>query len=176
MQFGEQNTDFEQADRRFQELRRQRDTNAISDQEFDAQLQELMVRDGEGRWWTKDRNTGGWVYHDGTRWVPGTPPGSTEWPSDSSYGPDPGVGPGPGPGTQPAGVPIGLWIGLGFGCAFLALILSFLGFPFGIAGIVFGVLTMRRGSRGVGTAIVITNAVVMFLWILIFLVAGFSSA
>jgi hypothetical protein len=73
--FGESAADFREADRRYTELKSQLDAGTISAEEFDAQLRQLMVRDHEGRWWAKSRNTGGWNYHDGSGWVRGTPAG-----------------------------------------------------------------------------------------------------
>ena len=75
MDFGEREIGFREADRRYGELKRQYDARTISDEEFDAQLEQLMVQDDEGRWWAKSRNTGKWHYHDGSSWVRGTPPG-----------------------------------------------------------------------------------------------------
>jgi hypothetical protein len=72
--FRERAIDFREADRRYAELKRQLDAGNISNEEFDAQRRRLMVRDDEGRWWAKSRNTGAWNYHDGNAWVRGTPP------------------------------------------------------------------------------------------------------
>jgi hypothetical protein len=69
---------FQEADRRFAELARQRDAGSISDQEFDAQRRQLMVQDAEGRWWAKIGKSGEWHYRDGSAWVRGTPPGYQE--------------------------------------------------------------------------------------------------
>jgi hypothetical protein len=65
---------FQEANRRYAQLARQRDAGSISDEEFDAQRQQLMVQDGEGRWWTKLGEPGEWHYHDGSAWVRGAPP------------------------------------------------------------------------------------------------------
>ena len=70
-----QEMDFEEADRRYAELERRREAGAIGDEEFDAQRQQLMVLDGEGRWWSKSPETGEWHYYDGNAWVPGMPAG-----------------------------------------------------------------------------------------------------
>src|SRR5918912_4316610 len=76
MDFSEQQaTTFEEAERRYAELKRQLDSGVISAEEFDAQRRQLMVQDDEGKWWAKSRNTGEWNYHDGSGWVPGSPPG-----------------------------------------------------------------------------------------------------
>jgi hypothetical protein len=59
---------FQEADRHYAELKRQHDEGTLSTEEFDAQLQQMMVRDYKGRWWAKSRQTGDWHYHDGTAW------------------------------------------------------------------------------------------------------------
>lgn len=69
---------FEEADRRYAELARRRDDGSISAEEFDAERQQLMVRDEEGRWWAKLGESGEWRYRDGGDWVEGTPPGYQE--------------------------------------------------------------------------------------------------
>ena len=74
MDFREREVNFEEADRRYAELRRQRDAGSISDEEFDAQRRQLMVQDDEGRWWAKSCKTGEWHYRDGSTWVRGIPP------------------------------------------------------------------------------------------------------
>ncbi|HKZ27386.1 MAG TPA: NCS2 family permease, partial [Rubrobacteraceae bacterium] len=66
--------DFHEVDRRYAELKRQHDSGTLSTEEFDAQLEQLMVQDDQGRWWTKSRETGEWHYHDGDTRVQGTPP------------------------------------------------------------------------------------------------------
>ena len=76
MDFSEREIDFREADRRYVELKRQFDSGSISEEEFDAQYQELTVEDDEGRLWVKSRETGEWQYRDGRSWTPGTPPGS----------------------------------------------------------------------------------------------------
>ena len=78
MDFREREANFQEADRRYAELARQRDAGSISDEEFDAQRQQLMVRDDEGRWWVKLGESGEWHYRDGGTWVRGTPPGYEE--------------------------------------------------------------------------------------------------
>jgi hypothetical protein len=75
MDFSEREMDFGEADRRYVELKRQLDSGIISEEEFDAQYQELTVEDDEGRLWVKARDTGEWQYRDGRSWTPGTPPG-----------------------------------------------------------------------------------------------------
>jgi hypothetical protein len=69
---------FQEADRRYAELTRQRDDGSISDEEFDAQRRQLMVQDDEGRRWAKIGKSGDWHYRDGGAWVRDTPPGYQE--------------------------------------------------------------------------------------------------
>jgi len=78
MDFRKREVDFQEADRRYAELARQRDAGTISDEEFDAKRQQLMVQDSEGRWWAKLGEPEEWYYRDGSAWVPGTPPGYRE--------------------------------------------------------------------------------------------------
>lgn len=78
MDFKAQAIDFQEADRQYAHLKQQRDAGTISDEEFEAQRQRLMLLDGDGRWWAKSRDSGDWRYHDGNTWVPGTPPGYRE--------------------------------------------------------------------------------------------------
>src|SRR5919202_2442200 len=75
MDFKRHKIDFQEADRRYAELKRQLDTGVMSAEEFDVQRRQLMVQDDEGRWWAKSRKTGEWNYHDGNAWGRGTPPG-----------------------------------------------------------------------------------------------------
>jgi hypothetical protein len=75
MDFKGHKIDFQEADRRYAELKRQLDSGVISAEEFDAQRRQLMVQDDKGKWWAKSRTTGEWNYHDGSGWVPGSPPG-----------------------------------------------------------------------------------------------------
>jgi hypothetical protein len=66
--------DFQEADRRYVEIKRRHEAGELAQEEFDEQLKQLMVQDEEGRWWAKSRRSGEWHYHDGNRWVRGTPP------------------------------------------------------------------------------------------------------
>lgn len=81
MDFRVRGESFEDADRRYAELARQRDAGSISDEEFEARRQQLMVRDEEGRWWAKLGEAGEWHRRDGGNWTQAHPP---------NYG-DPGV-------------------------------------------------------------------------------------
>jgi hypothetical protein len=76
--FRESELDFQEADRRYAELTRQRDAGSISYEEFDMQRQRLMVRDVEGRWWAKLGESGEWHYREGSTWIQGAPPSNQE--------------------------------------------------------------------------------------------------
>ena len=84
MDFRVREVDFQEADRRYAELKRQRDERNISEEEFDAQRRQLMVQDEEGHWWAKIGRSGQWHYRDGGAWVRGTPPGYHEATADVS--------------------------------------------------------------------------------------------
>jgi hypothetical protein len=78
LDFRAQNMNFEEADRRHAELARQRAAGELSPEEVEARGRDLMVLDEYGRWWIKEPSSGAWNYHDGTNWLPGTPPGHRE--------------------------------------------------------------------------------------------------
>jgi hypothetical protein len=71
----DQEVNFQEADRRYAEIKRRHEAGTLTDKEFDEQLKELMVQDQEDRWWLKSRRTGEWHYYDGTAWIKDTPPG-----------------------------------------------------------------------------------------------------
>lgn len=69
---------FEEVDLRYLELKQASIAGTLTDEQFDEALRELMVHDGEGRWWAKSRESGEWHYYDaaGSAWVraePGQP-------------------------------------------------------------------------------------------------------
>jgi hypothetical protein len=86
MDFRGREVDFQGADRRYEELKRQRDGGSISEEEFDEQLKDLMVQDESGRWWVKSRKSGEWHYNDGSSWVAGTPLGYSPSTDDQNRG------------------------------------------------------------------------------------------
>jgi len=59
--------DFAQVETRFKELKGKYDAGALTEEEFKAQLQELMIQDEQGRWWIIGYETGQWYYHDGEK-------------------------------------------------------------------------------------------------------------
>jgi hypothetical protein len=66
--------DFQEADRRYAEIKRRHEPGELTQEEFDEELKELMVQDEEARRWVKSRTTGDWYYHNSTARVKGTPP------------------------------------------------------------------------------------------------------
>jgi oligopeptide transport system substrate-binding protein len=126
--------DFSKVEAEFQRLKRQFEAGALTEAEFKAQLQNLMIQDEQGRWWMIGYETGQWYYHDGTKWVRGEPPQVAvlapsipliEKPTEAQRVPTL-------PGIKP------LWIGGGLGAlvllAVLVVALARLGGPGGFAG------------------------------------------
>lgn len=70
--------DFKQADEKFKQLKARFEAAELTEAEFKAQLQDLMVQDEQGNWWTIGYETERWYRHDGTSWVQADPPGSQE--------------------------------------------------------------------------------------------------
>jgi hypothetical protein len=66
--------EFAQVEAKFKELKRKHEANVITEEEFKAQLEELMIQDEEGRWWMIGYETGKWHCHDGEKWVRAEPP------------------------------------------------------------------------------------------------------
>lgn len=71
----DQGVDFQEAERRYAEIKQRHEAGTLTNEEFDEQLKQLMVQDQEGLWWVKSRGTGDWYKHDGTAWIKDTPPG-----------------------------------------------------------------------------------------------------
>lgn len=66
--------DFDEAQKRFARLTAQRSQGQITDDRYRTQVNELRVQDPSGNWWQPDPDSGGWIFWDGSAWVPGTPP------------------------------------------------------------------------------------------------------
>ncbi len=60
---------FDEAASKYAQLRSERDAGRLGEAEFVAAVQALQVQD-QGRHWTLDPATGGWLYYDGVAWVP----------------------------------------------------------------------------------------------------------
>jgi hypothetical protein len=161
MDFRGREVDFQGADRRYEELKRQRDGGSISEEEFDEQLKNLMVQDESGRWWVKSRKSGAWHYNDGNAWVPGTPPDRQQSISGLKRGrPDVQHDYAPEPTVHSTEVRAKVWLGLAIACAvitvpcFMILLDAFLdlleGGPLVGGGIILIVfLQLLVGSLGV---------------------------
>ena len=66
--------DFSQVEAQYTRLKAQFAAGALSEADFKARLQGLMIEDEQGRWWIIGYETGQWYVHDGEQWVPGQPP------------------------------------------------------------------------------------------------------
>jgi hypothetical protein len=76
--------DFEQAERRFRDLRTQRDSGSLDDEAFRVEVAKLLFRDDWGVFWMPDADDGGWFQNRGEGWTPGDPradhPAQPLWP------------------------------------------------------------------------------------------------
>lgn len=66
--------DFIQAQKRFEQLKTQFSAGRLSEAQFKSQLEELMIQDEKGDWWTIGYETEKWYRHDGKDWVRTNPP------------------------------------------------------------------------------------------------------
>jgi hypothetical protein len=73
--------DFQQAGEQFKQLRARLDSGQLTEADFKAKLQDLMVQDEQGAWWMIGQATGQWYRHDGTGWVRADPPAVKPRPS-----------------------------------------------------------------------------------------------
>jgi len=109
---------FEEADRRYAELKRLHEAGEITEEEFDEHLKRSMVQDEGGRWWSKSRKSGEWHYNDGNAWVPGTPPDRQQSISGHKRGrPDVQHDYAPEPTVRSTEARAKVWLGLGIACA-----------------------------------------------------------
>ena len=58
MDFGGPKRAFEEADRRYAQLKRLHHAGAITEAEFDERLKRTRVQDEGGHWWIKSRKSG----------------------------------------------------------------------------------------------------------------------
>ena len=65
---------FGDAEREYRNLKAQFDAGQLSEADFRARLEEMMIEDDQGQWWSIGYETGKWYYHDGEQWVRGDPP------------------------------------------------------------------------------------------------------
>jgi hypothetical protein len=62
--------DFKEAESKYYELKGRLDGGALTPDQFVAEVAKLRIQDDQGQYWTVDAATGGWLFYDGTRWVP----------------------------------------------------------------------------------------------------------
>ncbi len=65
--------DFEQAERRFQELQKQRDDGLLDEAAFRVEVAKLLLRDQQGVFWMLDADHGTWFCNRGDGWTAGDP-------------------------------------------------------------------------------------------------------
>jgi hypothetical protein len=73
--------DFAGVEAEFKRLKAQFERGALTEADFRAQLEELMIKDEQGRWWILGYETGQWYVHDGEKWVQQEPPRAAPGPS-----------------------------------------------------------------------------------------------
>lgn len=66
--------DFAQAEQSYEQLERQLQAGEISEETYRERLNELRVRDAEGRIWMLQEGTGAWFVWNQGAWEPGEPP------------------------------------------------------------------------------------------------------
>lgn len=63
---------------RFQDLKYQRDSGQISQEQFLTEVKNLQIQDQYSTWWTIDPVNGTLIYYNGERWLQDTPSASQE--------------------------------------------------------------------------------------------------
>jgi hypothetical protein len=66
---------FNEAEEKFRGLKARFAAGHLTEPDFKAQLEELMVEDEGGSWWMLGYETERWYRYDGTSWVQADPPG-----------------------------------------------------------------------------------------------------
>ena len=88
--------DFARLEAEYGRLKAQFERGALTEADFKAQLEELMIEDEQGRWWILGYETGHWYVHDGEQWVqqeppqaaPSAPPAHPPYPRAADVAPD----------------------------------------------------------------------------------------
>lgn len=122
--------DFQDLQRRYDELREQFDAGEISEEEFKGELEGLQLKDEQGIFWTIGAQSGKWYRYDGRDWVHETPLPMTRHqgrgvPEHVSV-----------PAAQKAGSPRPGWLFTGCGGLLVLLV---------VAGVIIGAVTLLRG-------------------------------
>jgi hypothetical protein len=161
--------DFQEADRRFPDLKRQYDNGDLSDDEYRAQLERLAVQDGEGRWWVKHRDTGAWYYQDGDSWVQGTPYRELNSSGGESDGEAHGAGSATLGATPPEGPTVTLqetprwWIPVGIVSSIVSFIIPYVGILLPLVGIYLGYRARQIGTTTGGNVTMVIGAICLLL-------------
>lgn len=168
--------EFQEADRRYADLRQRYDNGSLSAEEFDARLEQIMIQGTGDRWWAKSRETGEWHFtvDGGGTWVRSAPPGYHRDPgTDERVTQTPPEQPRVRQQPPAQGRP-GLWIAGGVITALAGI--TIIPFPFSwllyFLGVYFGYGARQKGSAGGGTAIIILNGVCLLLELGFYIVSG----
>lgn len=83
--------DFSEASQKFAELREGYRQGRLTDAQFRSAVDQLRFRDRSGSWWAFDPRTGGWLFWNGTTWIPAYTGQAASAPLSSApvTGPDP---------------------------------------------------------------------------------------
>lgn len=65
--------DYKRAEDEYFKLKGQLSTGRITQEQFEAKLHDLMVQDGQGRYWMLGADTAKWYRHDGETWTEAQP-------------------------------------------------------------------------------------------------------
>jgi len=82
--------DFKEAQSKYAELKGRLEAGTLSPEQFQAQVGQLRVQDGQGRYWAIDARSGGWLLYDGADWTPAQPPGGVSALAPPTYPHTPG--------------------------------------------------------------------------------------
>ena len=77
---------FNEAEERFRGLKARFAAGELTEAEFKAKLEELMVEDEGGSWWMLGYETERWYHYDGTNWIQAIPPGMRRPPEGTAVG------------------------------------------------------------------------------------------
>jgi hypothetical protein len=79
---------FQEAEKTYKDLRSQHASGKLSNEDFEAQVNQLKVQDAQGRWWQLGVRTGEWYLNDGQKWVKAKPPSATQPPAMPTSSPE----------------------------------------------------------------------------------------
>jgi LysM repeat protein len=125
--------DFQDLQRRYDELREQFDAGKISEKEFKGEIEGLQFKDEQGRYWTIGAQTGQWYHFDGRGWVQETPLPMTKHQGRGIPEEVSAVA-----ASQAARSQTPSWLYTGCGGALLLLV---------VAGLIIGAVTLLRGRE-----------------------------